>query len=92
MGKGMSQFWLSFWGQRFFTMAGVSLMYIFTGAVGDSQSSVDVTKCRQSINGLCATTGSGDVPPTCTNEDGEVPSEVSNQLGGRISGGQISCS
>jgi hypothetical protein len=90
MRKGMSQAVGLMVTAAVLVMAALTVMYLFTDFFQDTDNDLSVTQCQQSVNSRCLF-GGGDVPASCEDDSGNVPSDIAGQVNQLETNG-LSCS
>jgi hypothetical protein len=90
--KGMNQTLTLIVAASVLMMTALTVMFMGSETLPDVADDAQVSGCQEAISSQCQTSGSStNTPASCTNDEGEVPENVANQVSGLTASGSVSC-
>lgn len=72
-------------------MTALTVMFMGSEALPDLTDDTQVSGCQEALSSQCQTSDTVNVPASCTNDEGDVPEDVANQVTGLTASGSVSC-
>lgn len=72
-------------------MTALTVMFMANETLLGAEEDVEVSSCKNIVSAQCSDADQISIPTACTDDEGDVPDEVVNQVEGIAGAGQVNC-